>query len=154
MKKDFTRDYVTEAFRLYAAMGKPTYEEAQKKVYEIELSKRSDVDPSIAVTQAETAVNNSMPLLLDIMAVQKTIELLERGNKQHIVSAVKDIYFLYPLQTLRRGDISDRVHRFAITFPVSEKQVYVWLKEARLFCAAIRGLRISNEDIKKYHIEL
>lgn len=154
MKKDFTRDYVTEAFRLYAAMGKPTYEEAQKRVYEIELSKRSDIDPSIAVVQAEKAVKNNTPLLLDILAVDKTIELLERGEKGHIVAAVKAVYFTEPAAPLRRGDISKRVRYHALSCPTDERTVYRWLKEARLLCAAVRGLRIADADIKKFRVAL
>ena len=154
MKKDFTRDYVTEAFRVYAAMGKPTYEEAQRKVYEIELSKCSDIDPSIAVVQAEKAIKNNMPLLLDILAVDKTIELLEHGEKGYIVAAIKAVYFTEPVAPLRRGDISKRVHYYALTCPTDERTVYRWLREARLLCAAVRGLRIADADIKKFRVAL
>lgn len=154
MKKDFTRDYTTEAFRLYAAMGKPTYEAARKSIYEAELSKRNSVDPATAVQQAEIAVEKKAPMLLDILAVEKTIELLERGEKPHIVAAIKEVYFAHPLQPLHKGDISGRVRRFAIVCPTDERTVYRWLKEARLLCAAIRGLRIAGADEKKYHIAL
>lgn len=154
MKKDFTRDYVTEAFRLYAAMGNPSYEEAQRKIYEIELSKRSDIDPSIAVVQAEKAVKHNMPLLLDILAVDKTIDLLERGEKEYIAAAVKAIYFTEPDAPLRRGEISKRVRYHALSCPTDERTVYRWLKEARLLCAAVRGLRIEDSDVKKFRIAL
>lgn len=154
MKKDFTRDYVTEAFRLYAAMGKPTYEEAQRKVYEMELSKRSDKDPSVAVAQAEKAVKNNMPLLLDILAVDKTIELLERGEKRDAVKAVEAVYFTKSHAPLHRGDISERVRYYAMSCPTDERTVYRWLKEARLLCAAVRGLRITDTDTKKFRIVL
>ena len=151
MKKEHTRDYITEAFRLYAAMGKPTYEQVKADIYNAELAKHSGDNPSVAVARAETAVNNNAPMLLDILAVERTMELLERGEKGHIVQAVKAVYFVRPTMPIRRGAISERVRHFAITFPVSEKQVYAWLKEARYLCAAIRGLRISNT---KYHIAL
>ena len=88
------------------------------------------------------------------MAADKTIDLLERGEKGHIVDALKAVYFIYPLQPLRRGDISGRVRRFALTYPAEERTVYRWLKEARLLCAAIRGLRITESDANKYHIAL
>lgn len=154
MKKDFIRDYVTEAFRLYAAMGKPTYEEAREKVFQTELMKRKDFDPAVAVQQAEIAVDKKEPMLLDILAVDKTIELLERGEKSHIAAAVKEIYFVYPLQPLHRGDISCRVRRYSLQCPTDERTVYRWLKEARLLCAAVRGLRIADADENKYHIAL
>lgn len=154
MKKDFTRDYTTEVFRAYAAAGEPTYEEMRKRIYEEELSKRSSLDPAIAISQAEIATEKQTPYLLDIMAAEKTIELLERGEKPQIIAATKAVYFTRPLQPLRRGDISDRVRRFSISYPADERTVYRWLKEARLLCAAVRGLRITDADIKKFHIAL
>lgn len=154
MKKDFTRDYVTEAFRLYAAMGKPTYEAARKNLYEAELAKRNLSDPETAVLQAEIATEKQEPMLLDILAVDKTIELLERGEKTYIANALKEVYFVQPLTPLRKGDITARVRRFALLCPTDERTVYRWLKEARLLCAAIRGLRIAGADEKKYHIAL
>lgn len=154
MKKDFTRDYVTEAFRLYAAMGKPTYEDAKATIYKAELMNYKSFDPATAVQQAEIAVEKKEPMLLDILAVEKTIELLERGKKPHIIAAIKEVYFAYPLQPLRKGDISGRVRRYSLQCPTDERTVYRWLKEARLLCAAIRGLRITDADEKKYHIAL
>ncbi|MDR1001690.1 MAG: hypothetical protein LBL82_00245 [Oscillospiraceae bacterium] len=117
MKKDFTRDYTTEIFRLYAQQGCPTYEQA--KIY----------------------AENNPPLLLDILAAQKTIELLERGEKSHIVTALREVYFKYPSQPLRAGDISSRVCSYALSVPTDERTVYRWLHEARLLCASLRGLR-------------
>lgn len=148
MKKDFTRDYTTEIFRAYAAAGMPTYEEARERVYKTELAKRDSVDVATAIAQAEIATEKRTPYLLDIMAAEKTLELLERGNKTAAVQAVKAVYCANPLQPLRRGDISNRVQRFALEYPAETRSVYRWLKEARLLCAAIRGLRISDEDIK------
>ncbi len=154
MKKDFTRDYTTEVFRAYAAAGAPTYEEMRKRIYEEELSKRSSLDPATAISQAEIATEKQTPYLLDIMAAEKTIELLERGEKPQIIAAIKAVYFTRPLQPLRRGDISDRVRRFSVTYPTDERTAYRWLKEARLLCAAVRGLRITEADTKKFHIAL
>lgn len=150
MKKDFTRDYTTEMFRVYAAAGAPTYERARARIYEHELSKRADSEPLIAVRQAEIAVENQTPFLLDILAVDKTIKLLEQGGKQHIIEAVKAVYFTRPTAQLRKGDITYLVHKFALGFPIDERTVYRWLKEARLLCAAVRGLRISNFNTSEY----
>lgn len=154
MKKDFTRDYATEAFRLYAAMGKPTYEQARAAIYEAELLKRNSFDPATAIQQAETAVEKNTPYLLDMLAVNKTMELLSQGKKEYIVAAVKAVYFAYPQHQLHKGDISDRVRQFSLTCPTDERTAYRWLKEACLLCAAVRGLRISDADTIKYHIAL
>lgn len=154
MKKDFTRDYVTEAFRLYAAMGKPKYESARKNLYETELKRRDLLNPEIAILQAEVEVKKQEAMLLDIFAVDKTVELLERGGKKYIANAVEEVYFVQPLTQIHKGDITARVRRFALSCPTDERTVYRWLKEARLLCAAIRGLRIGEDEIVKYHIAL
>lgn len=150
MEKEFTKVYTTEAFRLFARLGFPTYERAQKIVFEQEMRRRSEISPDIAIVQAEKAVEKQTPTLLDILAAERTIALLERGGKTNIVSAVKAVYFVNPQSPLRRGDISNRVRRFAVTYPADERTVYRWLKEARLLCAAVRGLRISEADERKF----
>lgn len=152
MKKDITRDYATEAFRLYAAMGKPSYEEATKQIYNAALNDCEFKNPETANIAAETAVRNAAPLLLDILAVEKTIDILERGNKAHIARAVFDVYFVQPDQPLRRGDITARVQYHSLTAFASERNIYLWLKEARLLFAAVRGLRIAEADAHKYKI--
>lgn len=154
MKKDFTRDYVTEAFRLYACLGCPTYEQIRNKIYSEELNKLSFVSPGEAVTLAEVAADKQTPLLLDILAVNKTLDILEQGGKVHIAAAIKAVYFAYPFQPLRRNDISNRVHYYALCCPADERSVYRWLKEGRLLCAAIRGLRITETEQKKFNIYL
>lgn len=154
MKKEHTRDYITEAFRLYAAMGKPTYERVKADIYNAELAKRSGDNPSVAVARAETAVNNNAPMLLDILAVERTMELLERGKKGHIVEAVKAVYFVRPTMPIRRGAISERVRCFALLYPADTSTVYRWLKEARYLCAAIRGLRTTSINTEKYCAKL
>lgn len=154
MKKDFTRDYATEIFRVYAAAGMPTYESERKRIYNEELTKYDCVDAEAAIIQADVATDKRMPYLLDILAAEKTIELLERGGKSVIVCAVKEVYCAHPTLPLRRGDITNRVRRYSLLCPADTSTVYRWLKEARLLCAAVRGLRISDDDIKKYNIAL
>lgn len=153
MKKDPTRDYTTAAFRSFSALGM-TYEQAKESVYHAEIEKWSHLNPSIAVIQAQKAVQQSGPMLLDILSVEKTLEILERGGKPYIVDAVKAVYFFRPTAPLRKGEISLRVRRFALSVPTDERTVYRWLREARMMCAAVRGLNISAEEKEKYHIKL
>lgn len=154
MKKDFTRDYVTEMFRAYAAAGMPTYESERKRIYNEELTRYSQMKAETALIQAETATEKRTSYLLDIMAVEKTFELLRRGGKVFIVRAVTEVYCVHPTRPLRRGEITERVRRYSVQCPADTSTVYRWLKEARLLCAAVRGLRISDEDIRRYHIAL
>lgn len=145
MKKEPTRDYVTEAFRTYSLLGL-SYEQARKNIYEAEIQRCCTVEPLYAIAQAERAVNENSSLLMDILAVEKTIEMLERGEKRYIVEAVKAVYFASPFLPLGRGDILNRVRWFSLGVPIDERTVYRWLKEARLLCAATRGLRIETDN--------
>ena len=144
MKKDYTRDYITEAYRLYAAMGQPKYDNVKRDIYNNALMDNS-IDPAAAVARAEKAVETATPMLLDLLAVETAISLLERGGKSYIIKAIKAVYFVAPSSPLRKGDISNRVHRLSIDMPASERSIYQWLREARLLCASIRGLRIDNK---------
>ena len=112
MKKDFARDYIVEAFRLYAR------------------------------TCSTITEDNPTPALLDIMAVQQTLAQLQQSRKQYIVQAIEAIYFPAPSVPLHKGDISARVIRFCYEYHASERSVYLWLREARHLCATKRGLRI------------
>ena len=134
MEKDFTKAYVTEAFRLYARLGSPTYEAAEDKI----------------LAKEERPVEYETPTLLDFGAVEMTLDLLRQRGKDYITKAVKEIYFVQPMKPLRRGDITNRVRRFAIMNGADERTVYRWLKEARVLCAAIRGLRVNKADVRKY----
>lgn len=145
MKKEPTRDYVTEAFRTYAMLGL-SYEQARKNIYEAETQRCRTIDPLHATTQAERAVNENAALLMDILAVEKTIEMLECGEKRYIAEAVKAVYFASPSLPLGRGDISNRVRWYSLSIPIDERTVYRWLKEARLLCAATRGLRVKTDN--------
>lgn len=137
MKKDRTRDYATAAFRTYAALGKPKYEELKSRIYKDALSGRN---PQRALLQAEKAVCDKSALLADIMAVNRTLELLEQGGKGHIIAAVEAVYFVRPEIPITKKVITERVKRVAYEMPAAERSVFYWLREARLLFADIRGL--------------
>lgn len=136
MKKEFTRDYVTEMFRKYAAAGMPTYEQERARIF--------------AEIQANVATEQSAPYLEDIRAVEQTFDLLTESGEYDIMMAVKSVYCVSPSLPLRKGDITNRVNRFAKTWPTDARNVYRWLKEARLLCASMRGLSVtSGVNLKK-----
>jgi len=151
MKKDPTRDYAVAAFRLYASMGRQGYEVARKRIFNTEQARHEN--PEKAYTQAERATTNATPLLMDILAVEKTLDLLTRGDKSYIVKAVEAVYFTAPAQPLHKGDISARVCEFSLSLPVDESSVLRWLSEARRLFAAVRGLRIEKETFRRYGID-
>ncbi|MBO5023595.1 MAG: hypothetical protein J6D11_04740 [Clostridia bacterium] len=154
MEKDFTKAYITEAFRVYARMGKPTYEQARESIFKKELAKRADLSPEKAIESAERALDAQAPLLLDIEAVNATLDLLHEGGKKEIIAAIFAVYFTDPHSPIRRGDISNRVRRFAYTSHYDERNIYRWLKHARLLCATLRGIRISDADERRYKTSL
>ncbi len=117
-------------------------------IYETELEKYvNTMPPDRAIAKAEKAVDKQTSTLLDIMAVEKTLHLLKQDNKEHITSVVEAVYFTDPKSPLRKGDISNRVRRYAYENHTDERTVYRWLKEARLLCAAVRGLSIRDSKI-------
>lgn len=115
MMKDFTRDYVTEMFKVWALNQKHTLN-----------------------------VKKTKGLTADIAAVDKTFEQLEKAEKGYIVKAVKEVYCYLPEFPTIRNDVTLRARRFSLAVPCSEKQVYEWLKEARRLCAQNRGLRTDE----------
>lgn len=142
MKKDFTRDYATAAFRMWARQGCPTYNEAVAKIKKRALARAGNVEPLKALAFAEAEVDNRSAELCDIMACEETFAVLDR-NRKYISNAVREVYMVDPAHEPRRGDISARVSYYARKIYASEAQVYRWLRHAReLFCA-FRGLRID-----------
>ena len=152
MQKDHIRDYATSAFRLYAAHGKPTRDQLRQRLYDeaLEESKREIVhvrgisNPTqTAINQAEIAVINKRAELEDIEAVERTMTALaENPNSAVIAKVIEMVYFVAPKKQLKKGDISDRVHKAELAIPASERQIYRWLKQARGFFAMERGLRL------------
>ena len=130
MKKDPTRDYITEAFRAYAAYGEKSEEEARGIMGE--------------------RAGSCEPLLSDIAAVHETLRLLRHAGRTDIVDAVRSVYFTDASHVPRRGSFSARALAFAVDYPTSERNVYLWLREARLLCAALRGLTVSEEERERY----
>lgn len=162
MKKDFTRDYTVEMFRLWSALGCPCSAEILSHLAEhtppipktetIDVKRNNSVNTDInyeihaagvkelsAVREADT----EFAALLDALAAAQTVEALKKCGKEHIISAIVSVYLTSPRKKLAKGDISDRIRRFAASLPSDERSVYRWLKEGRRLCASMRGLRVS-----------
>jgi len=148
--KDHLRDYCTEAFRFYARIGKPTYQQLRDRLYAEALASENVVHvkgsgPSKptenAVINAENKVEERIGELLDILAVEKTMRILDCYTRQ----AIEIVYFTDADKPLQKGDISSRVHQAEIGVPASEKTIYRWLSKARRMFAEERGLRVYNK---------
>lgn len=142
MVKDSIRDYATAAFCLYAKNGRASYEQVREWVYKTALNDAWNQSPEKAVAHAEAEVTRHMPKLLDIMAVDKTIEIFKMGNETNIIKAIEAVYFTLP-DKIGKSDIQNRVIRLSIELPASERSIYNWLKKARLLFASLRGLNIN-----------
>lgn len=106
------RDYIIAAFRYYAAVE----------------SKRA-----VPKTAAEKK---------DVEAVEQTFFILRKQNKEHIVNAVKEIYFPDAGKAAKRETYGLRVKRVAYDTPTTERTVYRWINKAIEICARFRGLRV------------
>ncbi len=118
MRKDNVRDYATAAFREYARLGCPSPEEIQKE--------------------------RNAALAADLRAVGECLQLLCAEDKAYIADAVRAVYFVAPGMSIKKGEIGARVAAFARACPASEREVYRWLKQARVRFAAVRGLRVRK----------
>lgn len=157
MKKDITRDYATEAFRFYAACGRPTYEELKQRIYDDILAKEKreaikatgkNKPPSNPVEsaniKAEEEYERRSAELLDVLAVEKTMEILMRGCKNETIKCVEDVYFTEPQRPLKRGEIQERVQQAAQTLFLDERSIYRRLRDARQLFSSLRGLRTKS----------
>lgn len=151
MLKDHIRDYATEAFRYYAAEGKPTYEKLRQQLYTDILRREKKelsvieglADPTInAQINAEREVERQMPKLLDILAVEKTLDMLNIGHKYDIVKCIELVYFIEPSRAIKKGEIQERARAAGLLVCIDERTVYRYLKAARKLFAITRGLRI------------
>ncbi len=124
MKKEDYRDYATHMFRTYAAWGCRDAEKVRDLI-------------------GENITIRHKPILIDIQIVHSYLEHCQNGGKKHIADVLSAVYFVQPKRSLRRGDVSARVRRFSIDYHVSEKQAYLWLREARKAVASAKGLDIE-----------
>lgn len=148
MKKDSIRDYATEAFRFYAAKGKPSYRNLKAQYmaealdnYHREYEKGGggiSKPTEAAVIYAERTVEKKLAELLDILAVEKVYYT----SYPDVREIIEIVYFECPTEPLRKGDISQRVTKASIYTFNSERAVYSILKAVRLKFAEERGLRI------------
>jgi hypothetical protein len=146
LKKDVIRDYATEAFRFYAAQGKPTYRSLKAQYMAVALEEYKKVhekNPGIskpteaAVIYAEKQLEKKEAELRDILAVEKVY--MTSGDLARQV--IEIVYFTEPKEPLKKGDITARVNKACTDLYISERAVYRILKAARIKFAEERGLR-------------
>lgn len=163
MKKDNIRDYATEAFRYYAAMGRPSYDAIKDKLYRFFLAEenRSDVGSKDclskpteqALINAQNRTDEFESELKDILAVENTLKILSyQKNGADIKKAIEIVYFTNPTKDIGKGEISERVHAAELAIRITEPTVYRYLRQAREIFASERGLSSFKFDNKKYKL--
>lgn len=114
--KDHTRDYATEAFRFYARMGCPTYDDLKQQLFDAALtaSKREitrsgniSKPTEYAVINAERSLEERKGELLDILAVERVMMVVDLSTRQ----AIEIVYFADADKPLQKGDVSMRCIR-------------------------------------------
>lgn len=144
MRKDNIRDYATEAFRFWARHGCPSYEEAVERIKRRAINRAFGIDPEKALIYAEAEVEKASAGLCDIMACSQVFTTLDDTGRGLVCEAVRAVYMTEPWKIPKRGELSARVLAFALEIPLSERQVYQYLKQARELFAAVRGLRLEE----------
>lgn len=147
MIKDNIRDYAVGAFRFYAKLGKPTYEEYKRKMYNYAVSVYKDNDllsETEKEIKAQKLFQGLKPEIEDIRAVESVMKKLEKNpDAAPLKRIVEIVYFQNPGDKYERSDITYRVHKAEIEAAVSEAGVYRYLKKVRIMFAEERGLRIG-----------
>lgn len=93
---------------------------------------------------AERQLENAVGELKDILAVIRTLEILQkRHDGSLIIKCLQLVYFAEPKRELTPGDISGRVIQASLNIPVGERTVYRKLYIARKAFATERGLNIK-----------
>jgi hypothetical protein len=147
-KKEWYMDYATHAFVIFASLGCPTREEFENRIRQDCYNRLALHEPSFIVMKANAEVSSRKPLLEDIDAVNRVLDILKKQDKQHIAHAIRDVYFVAPYGKPEHGVIVERVTAYAMKCPASTKAVYAWLKSARLLFAQIRGLDTGGNNEK------
>lgn len=158
MIKDHLKDYVTNAFRTYAAAGRPTYESLKESLIRDILTKTENsafVKDSIsrpteaAIIAAEDKMDRATGRLRDLIAVIATVDVLKkRDDNDMIMRCLELVYFPNPRRELVRNEISDRVTYACTDIPCARATVYRKLKIARDVFAIERGLNVESSEGK------
>lgn len=169
MRRDRNRDYATDAFQFYAAVG--GYEKYSKALHEqltkevAEYYQRSEVpagdtmpvDPQAAAQARYTKLAALYePDMLDLKAVDETIELMEmRLWHKTRVAAVRHVYQKEPNIQLSGEILMDFVYAASREIFASPSSIYDWLYDARAIFAWKRKLRLTagqENRLRRLHL--
>lgn len=146
--KDHIRDYSTAAFRFWARWGgKENYIDNLSADLQRKRGVGACSPTEAELVKKEQLLAEKFAEIADLEAVEKVLDICERHYPE-VRQAVEIVYLDKPFQDLEWGDIKKRVHYAEIHMPASERQVYRWLKKARMLFAEERGLRLWGDPKK------
>lgn len=140
VKRDYLRDYATEAFARYGKLGEISRETYSEKLKQDIRQQMRHLDPGLITKKVESELERYSGMLDDIEAARKTLEYFTESNRQYISDAVRAVYMAPPHNVPSHREVVYRVRYHALCVPVTEKQVYKWLQMARVLFAKERGL--------------
>lgn len=143
MIKDHIRDYATEAFRFYARWGgRDNY--VKNLLADLQKQKGFGVcsPTETELIHKEQIMKEHIAEIADLDSVEKVLRICERDVRR----AVELVYLDKPFRDLEWGELKERVHYAEIHIPASERQIYRWLRKARMLFAEERGLRIKDKN--------
>lgn len=129
-KTNPARDYAVSAFRYWARVGCPEYDETVNRIA------LHGHDPD-----AESAK------IADILACAETFRRLEESGRTVIRDAVRAVYMAVPERQPSRKELTARVLAYAQEAYVVERQVWRYLAEACTVFAECRGLRTDDDEV-------
>lgn len=144
MAKDNIRDYATDAFRFFARWGgKQNYVDHLLQ----DLQRQKGTGPcsptEAQLLHKERILKEKYAEIADLEAVEMVLQVCRRYYPE-VHKAVELVYFQQPDKELEWGDIKQRVSQAEAKIPASERQVYYWLRKARMLFAEERGLRTKE----------
>lgn len=160
MKKDYIRDYATEAFRFYAQTDMLITEYIDKIRQEAidtmvkKMGKTSVGGSSIEslLVYADKAIEEKIGEIDDLEAVEKVLmECKAQGYRgKEMEEVIRIVYFKDPKRPIKKGEIQGRITRACNELNISESTAYRYLKKARLLFAHNRGLRAGEVERINY----
>lgn len=140
MKRDCYRDAATLAFIRYGELRGKTADEYREELKKSIIDELKYGDPAAVSQKVESELRRYEGFFDDLYAVEEVLGHFLSKDKEYVVDAVKAVYMAYPFGKMSHKETVYRVRCHAYSVPVTEKQVYKWLKDARVLFAKKRKL--------------
>ncbi len=145
--KEPYKDATIDIFIRANSLKYPTKEEYISRIRADVYRRLTLQNPQIIILRADAAVSAAKSIIGDIDAVNKVFANLKERNRQHIIDAVKEVYFPYKgRRWIPREVYKERVLAFATKNYATPQSVNNWLGEARMLCAHYKGLTVAEPE--------